>query len=245
MFTQCGSGNDVYLSGSLTHGTQVNKLLQNIRERLKTTIFSHYPNQVLTVFVQLLTTNCDKRLGERFWRKRAREKLCHLFVFGYLGGKRQHVLPAFYTLVFDGKVKSCFGVGASYRNKFRHQPLPPYSSATSLSTMSLLAASSTERSMIFSAPATARIATCLRSSSRARLRSASISACAWATILVRSCSASAFASSRICERRLLACSMITWASAFAFFSWSVALAFARSRSLCARSAEARPSAISF
>ncbi len=32
---------------------------------------------------------------------------------------------------------------------------------------------------------------------------------------------------------------------FRFFSWSVALAFARSRSLCARSAEARPSAISF
>ncbi len=32
---------------------------------------------------------------------------------------------------------------------------------------------------------------------------------------------------------------------FRFFQWSVALAFARSRSLCARSAEARPSAISF
>ena len=48
-------------------------------------------------------------------------------------------------------------------------PLPPYSSAaTSLSTMSLLAASSTERSILFSAPAIASIATCLRSSSRAR-----------------------------------------------------------------------------
>ncbi len=97
--------------------------------------------------------------------------------------------------------------------------------------MSLLAASSTERSMIFSAPATARIATCLRAL-HARLRSASISACAWATILARFLFCLSF---RFVQNLrswcLFACSMITWASAFAFFSWSVVLAFARSRSL--------------
>ena len=62
------------------YGTKVNKLLQNIRERVKTTIFSHYPNQVLTVFVQLLTTNCDKRLGERFGASAPERSSADLFV---------------------------------------------------------------------------------------------------------------------------------------------------------------------
>ena len=65
--------NNFYLCGCLTGSAQVNELLENIRERIQTTIFSHYPNQVLAIFVQLLTTDRDKHIRERFWRQCAGE----------------------------------------------------------------------------------------------------------------------------------------------------------------------------
>jgi hypothetical protein len=44
------------------------KLLENIREHAQTTVFSHDPNQVLAIVIQLLTTDGDERRGEGFWR---------------------------------------------------------------------------------------------------------------------------------------------------------------------------------
>lgn len=52
--------------------------------------------------------------------------------------KRQRNLPALYALVLNSKVKSCFGVGRATVTNSDISPSPPYSSATSLSTMSLL-----------------------------------------------------------------------------------------------------------
>ncbi len=135
--------------------------------------------------------------------------------------------PAYHHLAlyaFNGKVQSCcFGVGASYRNKFRRRPLTPYSSAAGFVTMSLLptfihgtfdgllgASNSGMAARLF----TRRVA--------ARLQFPP----APAPRLLRSCSASVWLRPRSERGVCFACSMITWASAFAFQLVGRALAFA-------------------
>jgi hypothetical protein len=85
-------------------------------------------------FVQNLRAALVRLLNDYLGNVHARSCVSRSLSWLLLAPRRSSNVPwmklltaTFNTVVFDGKVKSCFGVGASYRYKFRHQPLPPYS----------------------------------------------------------------------------------------------------------------------
>src|SRR4249919_3541409 len=193
------------------------------------------------------TVDREQRDGVGLGQLRAAEQLADLRIGGHARGERERVRPCGETSCRGGAgvprdaegsagVGTCEGEGLAHRSQI---------SAASSSSSALWALASISRRSSFSAPVTARVDTCLRRSSLARLASATISASATAFWRLASAMASFLAWSMIWLARWWACSMISLALARAVRSSPSAVSCACANARWLLSAAARPSAIFF
>src|SRR5439155_21158142 len=183
----------------------------DLRQQLDAARFEQHPDEVAPRGVELLAADGEKeRLLLRVVEPRIVQRRAHPGIAGDAGSEPQHLRPHRQRVLLLRELEGGFRVWPGDGGELGHQ-----SSCRIADSRSACALASTSRRRIFSAPATARSATWLRSTSLARTISCSSSPSFIALTFSASASASAFARSIVSFRCFSARVTISVARVFA------------------------------
>src|SRR5690242_13555141 len=217
------------------------ELRVDLRQQREAVVGDQHAREIARLGREILPAQRDEQVVERLRADvRVADARPHLRIPGDLGHRGEHAQPFRRAARLLGETEHGLGVGPRDGGGLGHQ-ISCFNCASSWA----WALASTSRRRIFSAPATASVATCSRSASFARATCWSMSALAAARMRSASARAAAFASSSICASRFSAEAMISPTRSRALASSSPARLPAASSSCFPRSPAARPSAIVF